>query len=111
MNTQGECAKCHVPMEVGYAFYFPRWRWLCAAKLVPGKAEIELLDGSRGEERSKRPHHNASLPKLWVFGVVRNQNKVQLANNPVHFFSWADRQPTSAVFLAYSGQDRSRPRK
>ena len=75
MNTQGECAKCHVPMEVGYAFYFPRWRWLCAAKLVPGKAEIELLDGSRGEERSKRPHHNASLPKLWVFGVVRNQTR------------------------------------
>jgi hypothetical protein len=72
MNTQVECAKCHAPMEVGYAFYFHGGGGYAQQNWYPGEPEPELLDRSRREERSMCSHHNASLPEVWVFGVVRN---------------------------------------
>jgi len=45
MNTQGECAKCHVPMEVGYAFYFHGGGGYAQQNWYPGKPKSSFWTG------------------------------------------------------------------
>jgi hypothetical protein len=45
MSTQVECAKCHVPMEVGYAFYFHGGGGYAQQNWYPGEPEPSFWTG------------------------------------------------------------------
>ena len=45
MNTQVECAECHVRMEVGYAFYFHGGGGYAQQNWYPGKPKSSFWTG------------------------------------------------------------------